>query len=226
MNTSYTYSIATDTMNGKIAPRDLYLAIIASAIIVSCPDVSTSGDVITIAFKDALSMGDKTILDGVVSTHTGMVAEVLEQVENKTILTDGGLTKADEGFKFTATAGQTTTYDHLFTRTMHIKGGYIISDNNVIMDEYTLTMVDKSYMYAGVLYPMDYNGTAWSVAAPNGVDIHAYQRNMPLRKGGETEIENYAITDLDMNGLTLRMEYVSTGATDVNINCAMIGYMK
>jgi len=72
-NTNYTYSIAGDTASGAIHPRSLDAEIRASAIVIALEGLTTGGDVLTVAMKDALSAGDETILDGLVAAHTGSV---------------------------------------------------------------------------------------------------------------------------------------------------------
>lgn len=78
--------------------------------------------------------------------------------------------------------------------------------------------------YAGILYPADYGGTAWSVVKPNGVEIHKYIGNYPVAKDGVTKTKNEAMTELDLNGLYIRMTYHSVGSTDVNCNVGIEAY--
>jgi len=70
--TKYTYSISTDFTNAKIAPDRLEQEIRQSAIIIAIDYINTSGDDCDIWFKDTLSSGDETILDGVVGAHSGV----------------------------------------------------------------------------------------------------------------------------------------------------------
>lgn len=62
--TTYTYSIANDLPDGAVNAGRLDMEIRASAIVTALASVSTAADVLTITFKDALSAGDKTLLDG------------------------------------------------------------------------------------------------------------------------------------------------------------------
>jgi hypothetical protein len=71
--TNYTYSIATDTANAAVHTRSLDEAIRTSAIVTALDGLTTGGDVLTVKMKDALSGGDETILDGLISAHTGVV---------------------------------------------------------------------------------------------------------------------------------------------------------
>jgi hypothetical protein len=65
------YSIQNDFPNHKVAPDRLTQEIRDSAIITALDYITTAGDLCAIVFKDALSAGDVTILDGIVATHSG-----------------------------------------------------------------------------------------------------------------------------------------------------------
>lgn len=69
--TKYTYSISADFPNTKVASDRLVLEIQSSAIVTALDRIDTAGDVCDIWFKDALSAGDETVLDGLVAAHTG-----------------------------------------------------------------------------------------------------------------------------------------------------------
>src|SRR5574338_92962 len=69
--TKYTYSISTDFPNQIVATDRLSVEIDNSAIVTALDYINTSGDDCDIWFKDALSGGDQTILDGLVAAHTG-----------------------------------------------------------------------------------------------------------------------------------------------------------
>ncbi len=69
--TSYTYSISTDFLNQIVATDRLTQEIQTSAIVIALDYINTNGDDCDIWFKDVLSGGDETILDGLVAAHTG-----------------------------------------------------------------------------------------------------------------------------------------------------------
>lgn len=69
--TKYTYSISTDFPNAKVESTRLTQEIQASAIVTALDRIDTAGDVCDIWFKDALSGGDQTILNGLVAAHSG-----------------------------------------------------------------------------------------------------------------------------------------------------------
>jgi hypothetical protein len=70
--TKYTYSITDDTLNGALYTDTLVTSIRNSAIVTALDYVDSSGDVLDIWMKAALSGGDETILDGVVAAHDGI----------------------------------------------------------------------------------------------------------------------------------------------------------
>jgi hypothetical protein len=76
--TKYTYLIDTDFTNLKVATDRLSFEIQGSDIITALDRIDTNENDCDIWFKDSLSTGDKTILDGLVGTHDG---EPLKQVQ-------------------------------------------------------------------------------------------------------------------------------------------------
>jgi len=81
--TTYSYTISTDFPSGKVAPSALFAEIQVSAIVTAMERIDTTGDTCDVVFKDALSAGDKTILDndttgpsgGLIGAHTGVPLE-------------------------------------------------------------------------------------------------------------------------------------------------------
>lgn len=67
----YTYSVQDDFPNHKVDLSRLQQEIRDSAIVVALRDILVEGDDCNIWFKDALSSGDETILDGIVAVHSG-----------------------------------------------------------------------------------------------------------------------------------------------------------
>lgn len=61
--TQYTYSIANDMPAGAVNTTKLAVEIQASGIVTALERIDTSGDVLKVIFKAALSAGDKTLLD-------------------------------------------------------------------------------------------------------------------------------------------------------------------
>lgn len=69
--TKYTYTISTDFPSAKVHGAKLKIEIEATDIVTALDRIDTLGDACDIWFKDALSAGDQTTLDGVVAAHDG-----------------------------------------------------------------------------------------------------------------------------------------------------------
>ncbi len=69
--TKYTYSVSGDFPNQKVAPDRLTQEIQTSSIVTALDYINVSGDDCDIWFKDSLSAGDVTVLDGIVAAHSG-----------------------------------------------------------------------------------------------------------------------------------------------------------
>jgi len=67
--TKYEYSISVDFPDHAVATDRLISDIRSSAIVTAVDRIDTSGDDCDVWFKDALSGGDETILDGLVAAH-------------------------------------------------------------------------------------------------------------------------------------------------------------
>jgi len=90
-SSKYTYSVADDTANGAIATTSLKLEIAASSIPVATDYINTNyplGDSLEICMKAVLSSGQKTVLDGVVTAHTGI--EVVNEPDPVTLANVAG----------------------------------------------------------------------------------------------------------------------------------------
>ena len=77
----YTYSISEDTADGKVAVDALLSEISESPITTALDLVNTSGDVLDIYFKAALSTEDEASLDAIVGNHEGNMSDSLLKVE-------------------------------------------------------------------------------------------------------------------------------------------------
>lgn len=66
-----TYSVSGDTLNGAVANQKLTDEINALGITIALEGVTTAGDVLTVEFRDNISAGDETLVDGAVAAHDG-----------------------------------------------------------------------------------------------------------------------------------------------------------
>ena len=87
--TKYTYSISTDITAQKLASSRLVAEIGASSIITALDRIDQSGDGLDIWFKDVLSGGDETTLNGLVTAHSGVVLPD-DFVQKMLAVTEGG----------------------------------------------------------------------------------------------------------------------------------------
>jgi len=129
--TKYTFSISTDFPNQKVASERLTQEIQQSAILTALDRIDTSGDDCDVWFKDALSAGDQTVLDGLVGAHSGDALEVVppttdEGVNYVTILPGkSGRMLIVEGIQFDALANADTEGDLVLVATRELQGASI-----------------------------------------------------------------------------------------------------
>ena len=69
--TNYEYAL-TDFLNDKADLSSLKFEIEQASIVKALKEITMTNDICDIWFKDALSAGEETILDGVVAAHTGV----------------------------------------------------------------------------------------------------------------------------------------------------------
>lgn len=201
-----TYLI-TDTANNKVAHDALSLEIQQEEnITIKLLSSSDDGTNLILNFAEPIpALQKSTYLDPIISAHDGVVLEYPEKIEE--VITFGGKKVSNEGFSFTATAGQTTIYDFKFNNHILVGEGFMYTENHVIKDNITLELIDID----GILG-----------AGPNYV-IHTYVRDYPVSPSGETRVKNKAYTESDLKYLYMRVKYVSTGVTDVECNCGIEG---
>jgi len=84
--TSYSYSIADDTLNGLVNEGRLFQEIIDSSITIAPSNVLAAGDSLSVIMKSALSGGEETTLDSTVAAHTGeaFIDEIVTIKEDQT----------------------------------------------------------------------------------------------------------------------------------------------
>lgn len=87
------------------------------------------------------------------------------------------------GKSFDVTKNASTMCDHKVLDDSMVDGGRIIATNVVAGDKITCQVIDKEYVYAGILYPADYNGIAWNIAQPNGVVLREFIKDWYLTPG-------------------------------------------
>lgn len=101
----------------------------------------------------------------------------------------------------------------------------VVSANNG--DTIGFEVVDKNYLYAGILYPADYNGTPWSQAQPNGVVLDAFGVDWYIDASTNTQpdiLVSYPARILQ--GLFVRAKYNNTGQLNVTVHCNLYLHWK
>ncbi len=204
--TNYTYLI-TDTANNKVAHDALDLEIQQEAgLTIKLLSSSDDGTNITLTFAAPVPAIEKsTYLDSIISAHTGETLEYAEKIEE--VITFGGKKVANEGFSFTATAGQITTYNYKFNYHILVGQGFMHTENQHIKDNITLELTDVDNV-------LGYGA---------GFVLHAYCREYPVSPNGTTVIKNKAYTESDLKYLYMVVKYESFGTTDVDCNCGIDG---
>lgn len=142
--TTYTYSISSDTANGKVAGDRLSKEIQDSSIVVALERIDTLGDVLDIIFKDVLLSGDSVTLDSIVSSHTGVFIEVARPVRiQETNVSERQLVV--KGIRFLATLNTTTDNDTTFPEDRELQG----------VEAFVWNHTDGDYMEMFAVHPTE-----------------------------------------------------------------------
>ena len=152
MTVSYTYSTPTDfPVAGTCAPDALQAAVGANrAISVVCEGINTSGSVVSVVFRSALSLEEKTVLDGIVSAHDGVALEKLGQWDdhgNRVFAPSFLFTKYQaglEGYALVCDPGATAILDVQVTSQTYVQGGQFWISGGAIGDKCHFAVVDKN----------------------------------------------------------------------------------
>ena len=111
-----------------------------------------------------------------------------------------------------------TSVDWQLAEERFINGTHVILKGHVFNDKYDIEIVDKDYLFAGILYDLDKQVPDWSVAAPNGVVLDTFIRDWFVVSDmqGQKPIKLEYPARL-LQGLYIRLNYVSNGTEDVQI---------
>lgn len=191
--TKYTYSIANDTLNGAVYLTTLKAEIQSSAILIAYDYGQKFGDVLDLYFKDALSAGDQTILDGIVAAHTGVIPD--DVIKYQEFLTQAPLKTKWTGKNMLFTKDSET---HLYVPLpfTYIRGGKLELQNHQFgKDDFDLQIVIKGASHA------------------EDTIVDDYLTEIPVPLNGCLEVKSNAISNPMAPGLQLRATYRSaTGA--------------
>lgn len=130
-----------------------------------------------------------------------------------------------DGFRFrgkgihgTCTAGTNTNVDYKLTEERWINGVDLMAKNQLLGDSIKFQVVDKDYAYAGILYPVTYGGTAWSVVMPTGVVLDEFGTDWYLAE--DTQKQEQVLLPYPARvlvNLYIRLIYNSTGSDNVEL---------
>lgn len=142
-------------------------------------------------FTNTLSAEDKTLLDGIVATNDP--SPLPEEEDTVEILLQQGKDKRLKwkGYKFTATAGQTTDHNITMPFNGYIQGGHFHAANSKTGDEISFIIL------------------------PGDANEYKYLDAVPISQG-ETFLpaEAFGMTSLLPAGLPMRISYLNTDSTD------------
>jgi hypothetical protein len=126
-----------------------------------------------------------------------------------------------------ANAGAESNIDYKFTVERYINGVDLILKNHVFGDYLKFQIVDKEYLYAGVLYEATYTGgVPWSVAQPNGVVLDEFAT---LWYVSEEQRQGQIIIPYPARiyqNLYIRIIYKSYGANNVDLKANLFLHWK
>lgn len=193
-----------------------------------------------INFKANLSTQEEIVLNDLVVAHTPQViedqplqVEVLQPkdsngipiIRNSPFSDTGGFRFRGSSFTGTVAGNTTQSVDVQISQERWINGGLLIVDNIGTNDQGTFQVVDKDYLYAGVLYPSDFNGIPWSTAQPNGVILDEFINGYYVPLDKKLEI-NLAYPARILSGLYIRLIYTSTHEDGCTLKCNMYLHWK
>ena len=200
-DTPYNYTISTATANGAVVSSKLEDEIQATSIVTALASVVTTGDILTITFRDALSSGDKTTLDGVVSAHDGVAPLTFDYVK-QFVIQDPNEDKNlfVKGVYFTASNGTQTSHDVQFVEDIELQG----------VDCFARNFAETDYIEMFLVHPNPAVGVL--VQFGETVYIPPTGAILPTPSSG---------TNLIPAGLIIRFVYTSTdsGGPQPSITC-------
>jgi hypothetical protein len=195
--TTYSYTISTDFPAGGVVSSTLTTEIGASAIVTALERINTTGDSINIVFKDALSAGDKTLLDagisnpagGLIAAHdntplTDLAIPVVIQEESEATRTGGHYGAESINFEAPGPSGTITTHDVTLTIPISMLTASIDAKNKNDGDEIGLDVAPETIV-----------GTLGTDASASSTTIDLPQSVMNLFMSGTLFIGQSLILD-------------------------------
>ena len=126
------------------------------------------------------------------------------------------------GFSGVASASSITNVDFKLPKDLYFHGLQMILYNHNEDDLVQFQIVDRDYIMKGILYPIDYNGTSWSIVQPNGVVLKQFGTNWNVDSqfNQQDDLTEDFLAKL-IKDLYVRIVYNSTGSVAVKVKCNM-----
>lgn len=174
--------------------------------------VGTGSDMdISVWFRDVLSEEDEIILDLLMSTYVEILPVIVPPKVIQ-ILGSDSLTLNPFGAKLTPAAGTLTNCDVVLPANMVLKGGIIFSNNSVIGDHISISVLDKDNVL----------GFGATPEAP--IVLGTYVISWYVMPGIENKVEDISISQPMPQGLYLRVAYTSVGEEAPIVLLNLISY--
>jgi hypothetical protein len=230
------------SFNKLCSPSKLKKEIEESLITIALDYITTSESPVntTVYFKAELSTDEKNTLNDIIQNH--IITPIVEDplvvnlagpkdatgapiIRNSPFSDTGGFRFRGASFKETVDSNSTKVIDYQITQERWINGGQLIVNNIGDDDKGTFQVVDKDYLYAGILYPADFGGIAWSIAEPSGVVLDEFVKDFYIPTDKKLEIVlTYPARILA--GLYLRLIYTSSHTDGCLIKCNLYLHWK
>ena len=132
------------------------------------------------------------------------------------------------GIKGSIPLGTTDVIDYKLTEDIWLSGIKLILENHASDDSINFNVVDKDFLFAGILYPATptaagipgVDGLSWSQVTPNGVHLDDFGTDINVstdcQDQGKEEPGYWAKL---MSGMYIEIKYTSTGLSDVTVKC-------
>ncbi len=215
--TKYAKSIATDFTKGNGVNTDLLKTEIdKSAIITGLQKIITHGDNVDIWFKDVLSGGDVTTLDGIVINHDGTPTD---QEQNVFIIQDRKTGKGynSKMFKLTSETSGKKTVTHSFAVPVSImKGGFVSAAAN--KDDELEVFLDRNTVIGEITQDVAVND---KIIGVEQVVVDAFRVGYMLKLDDGTNSEKQTVVEVDKinKKLTVDVGYSQAFASATPTNC-------
>lgn len=212
-----------------------------SEITIALNGITLTGiDGLDVDFKTNISELEKDLLDEIILNHDHTIPspKIPSLVElsspkdangspifrNSPFSDTGGFRFRGSSFKDSVPSNSTKAIDFQIVEERWINGGQLIIDNIGSEDRASFQVVDKDYLYAGILYPANFNGIEWSVAQPNGVVLDEFIKEYYIPEDKKLEI-SLAYPARVLAGLYIRLIYTST-SDGCNVKCNLYLHWK